>query len=590
MVLAAQLAHFAPASAFEVIDLARTNERLSTLVETAERSLQLAPDRWVIFVGNNWNLLETSEISPYFPSVTGRQRYGQALRKRDLDGPVDLAAELLEERAGQALHRLAELAKSAKAEVVLVIPESHLAGWEVAQPTPWLPGDDTARWHVLAQKTRQFLLTERNAEALETAQELLALDGGRGPTGHRLLTRALLALGQVDAARQASQEAIDSDAYATLGSLGAPQATSTVQAQLRSAAAEYGFSTVDLPWIFAAQDEEQLPGDRFFLDYCHLTAEGMRLAMAAVATELLHLGDQAIGLEAALEEAPSPVLTLQAAATAHLGAAIHGAHRRISVLGDDSESMAYHLRRAFDLDPAIAKTFLDLAAARCAPGPEVLTAAQRRNLASPHRLLLQHGWRWDHLDIELLLAISDVLESAGQPARQQIYGWLQLYHSIEHRPRDLSRAPYLWQPLERLYPEVMDTEASRRATFRAIWPRSSFCLITCGLEDVFLEPVLRLPTIPGTDPPREGEVTVFLNGEAIDRLPVESSWSRGGLLLPADHLRPTINRLTLEWPVLPAAGDEAFSETIYQLEMGREVDLHPIFGEIYSLTAQLRPK
>jgi len=587
MVLAAQLAHFAPTSAFEVVDLARTNERLDTLVETAERSLQLAPDRWVIFVGNNWNLLETAEVSPYFPSLEARQHYAQALRKRNLDGAVDLAAERLEERTRNALSRLARLATGAKIEVVLVIPESHLAGWEVAQPVPWLAGDGTARWHILAEETRKHLLAGRATEAVEAAEELLALDGGRCPTGHRLLTRARLALGQVDAARQASQEAVDRSAYATLGFLGSPQATSAVQDQLRSAATKHGFATVDLPWIFAAQDEEQLPGDEFFLDYCHLTGEGMRLAMAAVSHRLLVLDGHPMDLEETLLNAPPPVLTRQAAATAHLGAAVHGAHRRIPVLEDDSEPLAHHLHRALEIDPSISQTFLDLAAARCAPIPEALTAAQGRNLSSPHRLLLQHGWRWDHLDIELLQTMCEVLEEAGRPARHLVQSWLLRHHSVEHRPRDLCRAPYLWQPLERLYPEVMDTEASRRATFRAAWPWSRFCLITSGARDVFLEPVLRLPIIPGSAPCREGAVTVRINGEAIVSLPADSSWSRGAFRLPQESLQPVINQITLEWPGLPAAGDEAFSEAVRQLEMGREVDLHPIFGEVYSLVARV---
>ncbi len=86
-VLEAQLRAVGGESDFEVIDLARTNETLPTLTATVRASLQLNPDVLVLFVGNNWNLLETPEVSPYAPSVEARQRYAAALREGTA-GPI----------------------------------------------------------------------------------------------------------------------------------------------------------------------------------------------------------------------------------------------------------------------------------------------------------------------------------------------------------------------------------------------------------------------------------------------------------------------------------------------------------------------
>jgi hypothetical protein len=66
-------------------------------------------------------------------------------------------------------------------------------------------------------------------------------------------------------------------------------------------------------------------------------------------------------------------------------------------------------------------------------------------------------------------------------------------------------------------------------------------------------------------------------------LEVDTTWSRAELRLPGRLLRPVLNRLTLEWPALPAVGDEAFSEAVRQLEVGREGELFPIFGEVAAL-------
>ncbi len=72
-VLESQLRSAGGESNFEVIDLARTNETLASLAETVRTSLQINPDVLAIFVGNNWNLLETPEVSPYAPSIPARR-------------------------------------------------------------------------------------------------------------------------------------------------------------------------------------------------------------------------------------------------------------------------------------------------------------------------------------------------------------------------------------------------------------------------------------------------------------------------------------------------------------------------------------
>ncbi len=111
-VLEAQLREVGGEANFEVVDLARTNETLAGLAETVRTSLQINPDVLVIFVGNNWNLLETPEVSPYAPSAPARREYAAVLRDEGIAGPIRLAAERLRERAEAALERIAFIARS----------------------------------------------------------------------------------------------------------------------------------------------------------------------------------------------------------------------------------------------------------------------------------------------------------------------------------------------------------------------------------------------------------------------------------------------------------------------------------------------
>ncbi len=585
LALERRLCRAAADGACEVVDLARTNETLGSMARTVERSLQLAPDLLVIFAGNNWNLLETPDVSAYAFSIKARQRVALALRRGGLAGLAERASRDLATRVEAALAHIAELAKRRDTPVIVVVPEVNLADWQDRQPVPWLPGDGSRRWHAHYARATAQLAAGRAREALEAADAMLELDGGLCPTSHRLRGQALASLGHAGEARRAWRAEVESGGLATLGFLGVPRAAPSAARLLRRLAARHGFAVVDLPRLFA--DGATAPGHRLFLDYCHLSAEGIERAMAAVAEAAVErLGGRPIEVTAPAPAAATRQVEPAVEAVARLGAAVHGAHRLLTT-GDKRADLEHWCRRALAADPAVAGAMRDLLAARCAPCPAVLTAAQQRNLASPHRLLLQHGWRWQHLDVELIEALCAALEDAGHPVRAEVEANLLEHHGVTARGVDLSRRPYLWEPLERFYPEAMAPRGmTGRAIYRSPWPESSFCLIAGGDRDVQLELTVRLPAIDGTGGVRQGDVAVRINGHAVASVATAESWSRHRIRLPRRHLRRVIHRLTLIWPPLPACGDEAMENAIRRLENGVEADLHPVFGEVFSLIAK----
>jgi hypothetical protein len=560
---------------FEVIDLARTNETLGGLAETVRTSLQINPDVLVLFAGNNWNLLETPEVSPYAPSVLARQRYGRALRESGVAGPVRQAEERLRERAEAALGAISEIAWAVGVPVVLVIPEVNLIDWETRQPPVWLPGDGTARWHELYSKAIERLDRGDFRGALEAAQSLKGLDGGACSSTWGLLARAHLGLGDREAARQACLAEIDAARYATLAFLSAPQATTEARELLREAARRHGFIPVDLREVF------NLPDRRLFLDYCHLTLEGIHLAMAAVAAQVLNLSgmiEENQDWQRLLPRLSSPAISPEAEATARFGAAIHTAHRLLPT-GSKRPILEHWCEAALDASPGISETMLDLVAARCAPCPAVLTAAQQRNLASPYRLTLQHGWRWDHLDAGLIEAIRAVLERRGHSVSETIDRLLLEHLAIREEGTELLAPVYLWEPLERFYPEVMDFEdLTRRATLRSPWPETSFCLICDGERDIDLEITLRVPSA--------GPVRIAVDGCDLGTLEATERWTKCAFRIDRKDLRRGLNRLSLRWPLPVADGATAMREAADRLEIGVAADVHPVFGEVISVVAR----
>jgi hypothetical protein len=581
-VLEAQLRDAGGAGNFEVIDLARTNETLPSLAETVRTSLQINPDLLVLFAGNNWNLLETPEVSPYAPSVAARQRYGLKLRKEGIAGPIGLAAERLRQTAETAFRSIAEIAWAVGIPVVVVIPEVNLIDWETRQPPVWLSGDGIARWHALYAEAAERLGQEDFAGALGSIHTMRDLDGGDCASTWRLLARAHLGLGDLEATRQACLAEIDAARYATLAFLSAPQATTAARELLREGARRHGFFAVDLRDVFSQHTGSDLPGRRLFLDYCHLTLEGIEVAMAAVAAQVLSLSGM---LDEEQDWRRLRLTTLpispEAEATARFGAAIHTAHRLLAT-GSKRPILEHWCEAALDASPGIAGTMLDLVAARCAPCPAVLTAAQGRNLASPYRLTLQHGWRWDHLDADLIEAIRAVLERRGHPAGERIDLLLLEHLAIREEGTELLAPIYLWEPLERFYPEVMDFEdLSRRATLRSPWPESSFCLICEGDRDVEIEMAVRLST--------SGPVRIAVNDRDLGVVDAGERWTRAALRIERRNLRRGLNRLTLRWPPPSMDGEVALQAATDRLESGIAADLHPVFGELFSIVARPAP-
>jgi hypothetical protein len=314
------------------------------------------------------------------------------------------------------------------------------------------------------------------------------------------------------------------------------------------------------------------------------------VAMAAAAEPILAVSglvDAPPGW-AEVADLPVPEPSPEVEATARLGAALHGAHRLLAT-GDKAAALAPWCEAALAASPGIAAAFADLVEARAAPAPAVLTAAQPRNFASPYRLGLQHGWAWDHVDADALTALLAVIERRDAATGDELRRTLLRFRGIRAEGTELAAPPffYLWEPLERPFPEVMElADLPRRAFLRSPWPETGFALLTDAAADLAVELTARLARPTGQPLGRRGPVLIEVNGAAVGAVEVGESWTAGTARLDRHRLWPGLNRLTLRWPELPAVGELALAEVLRRLELGRAADFHPIFGEVFSLVVR----
>ena len=567
-ILEAQLRAARGPRSFEVLDLTMVNLQPGALLELMGASLQLTPDVIVVFAGNNWptRLRSGDGLSP--PDA---RALALAYREEGMRGLVSFADRRSRETAFHVAETVARMSDASGVPVVVVVPEANLGDWQRDRPVPWLPGDGASEWHRSHRDACRHLSSGDGAALCASALRMQELDSEVSSASFRLLARGLEMRGEIDRAREAYLRALDLRSWDNVPST--PSATTSVREALRATAGQ-GARVVDLPRVFRLHSGSRIPGRELFLDYCHLTLEGMKVAMAAVGAEVLKLTDPNAAEDwrnlMALPGFDAPM------------AAIDGTAKMLSALYNAHYGSGYdpHAGRQTDGERGVVRHWLREAEKAWPQARELMSVYASTRFGGP---LTTHHQRWLHLlgrlqreasmnaglDPEVVEILAEHL-GLGAPS----------FDFVERGVVDLSQPGFHWSVSDRHQEEP---RSPRSLFYRARWPRSHFCLPASGTRGIALDVTARLPKIASE---REREAELLVNGKTVARLSLGTSWSRCTVAVAAGDLRPGFNQLTVAWPSLPPEGDEALAEVGRRLEQGIEADLHPRFGEIYALRAR----
>lgn len=569
------------AGPWEVLDLAQNAMQLEPLVQRVAEALRTRPDVAVVYAGNNWLGLGPPPYEEAGRDLNRFQEYADAVGRGGPGGLRRLAGEAMRSRARSVVVRLAGLAAAARVPLVFVVPAANLLDYENLQPVYWLPGDGVARWHELYRLTLERLRQGDFAAAEAAAREMTGLDGGDCATAHRLLAAALLGQGRDGEAHAPLAAHFDAACWDARFGRGSA-APAPVREELLAGCRLHGLACVDLPAVLAELTGSPLAGRRLFVDHCHHTEEGMRLAMAAVAAEVLRAAGGAVppGLRQRLAAVPGPDLPPAVDALARLHAALYNAHMNRPVDGGQPPVTEALLEEALDTAWGVRESLRGYMAAMTAPGRAFLTAACARTQESPYPLQ-PLAWLPSDLGIDVLEPMARIFARRGDPAADELARLLVEHHGVDASRRDIAAPKYREQE-----PGAANTYALRQqppSIFRALWPTSTFFLVTAGGRDLRLEITLRRPVSERSA--GEAPVTVSVNGDPAGTVQAAGTWSRASLRVQARSLRRGLNRITLSWPLPRAAGDLALQTAVRRLRQGLPADLYPVFGEVFSLLA-----
>ena len=562
---------------FEVIDLSAIDLKPWDLVATTDAALALVPDLLLVFAGNNWPMrlpvANDARLADYQNAAAWWTGFGFPGLARAIDDATRALAE-------RVLTRLVELSDRGSAELVLVVPEVNLLDWHRSRPVAWLRGDGVDAWHSLAAHARASLETGDYEAAIAASHRMIELDGGVNPTAHRLLAMARARLGDLDGCRASAVAEVQARSFDNFPSM--PGATRTIQEQIRRAAAENDLSLVDLPPLFADAGSGAPPGRRFFLDYCHLTAEGMTAAMKEAARVVLRATDRNTPRNI---EPDAPALSVPPSldARAKFLSGLCAAHWSAR----ESPSLAPSwFDEALATCGDIADEMVLFLSGRAAPA-EVLHLSVAEQSVEPTADAATHRMRLaTNVDAEVFDWVLDSLERAGVAVDRLALTsqWLQT-HGVQSGAVNLAAPLYHHHSFAQL-PSGASAFAPAPARYvRSLWPRFDYTLLADALADVEIELVARLAPENGA---RGAPLQISLNSDPLGSVEVSERWSRHVLWVDRKKLRYGVNRLTLVWPPISVNGDRGVERVERRWREGLPADVHPTFGEVDLLVARAR--
>lgn len=546
----------------EVIDLARTDLSHKLLQDLIPAALHLEPDALVIFSGNNWHPLAKPSAGEFADMVSAFHEAGSWRAIREASESILIA------KAQETLRSLGKIVDEHHIPVVFVLPDFNLADWQTEWDCPpLLNRDDTASWFNAKYEAEELLEGDRWEKVEALGHRLMQLDAGTTSAGPNILAEISRRRGDHEAAKTFLEMARDAS-ICWLFPI-SPRCFSVTQQTIREQAAAHGVSVIDLPREFTSYLGGQASGRRLFLDYCHLTLEGIRISMALTAETLLPLLHYSNNPWKELAQVDMNI-GARLNAEAHFLAAVHNAN-----WGQKIDIVRHHVRTALELDRDVARMMLLFLDFHVRPLPSSLCPSfeQLCDLKNVTAItLLQNDLvSKKFLNTTLMTAIVDGLEEFGFRARAALETLLIQEHAVKNRVVDLVDSLYSIGSFSR-------PVADQRHEFYKATARNTTFPLVCDK----LQPLTFTLTVKAPDADPDQTICLRLNGAPVVEIPATDCWTTKTFSAPASLLRLGLNQVEICWPRTVWLRDKQREHIAEYLEAGEPVEITPMFGLIHS--------
>ena len=555
------------ASEIEVIDLARTDLSLKSLQSLVNSALHLEPDALIVFSGNNWHP---------FAQATDDERLEMASALRGASSwraIRELGESTLIVKTKEIFRSLGKIVHGRRIPVVFVLPEFNLADWRTeCDCPPLLNSDDNAAWLGARDEAEELLKGDQWEKAEPLGQRLMELDEGTTPAGPNILAEVSRRRGDHEAARTFLEQA--RDASICLPFPNSPRCFSVAQQTIREQAAVHGVNVVDLPRKLTRYLGGKAADRTLFLDYCHLSLEGIKISMALTAETLLQRLNYSYKPWRELMQVDMRV-GAKLEAEAHFLAAVHNAN-----WGQKIDIVRHHVRTALERDRNVARImqlFLDFHV-RPVPSSLCRSFAQLCDLGSiaAVNLLFNDLVNKKFLNTTLVTAMVDELEEFGVPTRATLESLITKEQAVNNRGVNLVHSFYSTGSYAR---SLLD---ERPEFYRATVRNTTFPFVCDKPQPLNFALTAKVP-----DAGPDQTISLLVNGNPLVQIPASDHWTTRTFSAPANLLCLGVNQVEICWPMTVWSGGKQKEHIAERLEAGESAEITPIFGLIHSFRVSL---
>jgi hypothetical protein len=349
----------------------------------------------------------------------------------------------LEKIVQNYLKVLVKTSKIYKIPLVIISPGFNLLDWksdDVEKILTLLPDDQIKEWIEAKNEADVALNEKRQDEFSAAAERMVALDPSN-PTGFEYLAQSYIEQGKFDAARECLDESKDTILFGR-GISPKPRCFRVIRDVLIQTAIQHNIPYVDVHNIFADEYSNEVAGKELYLDYCHLSEKGIKMAMKHTAKAVI---DSLTDKEVSLSSIPNSSIQPKKAtsAIAHFCAAIHNAH-----FSQPKHILEYHCQKAVELHPEIKDVmlqYMDFTSRKtssilCGSFEKIIVGGQMEQYEGGMSLI--HPTRKKLIDIDLLDAIVKTLKSIGHNYEEELKKVRISEHGITENPTDLLTSFY----------------------------------------------------------------------------------------------------------------------------------------------------
>jgi hypothetical protein len=566
----------------EVLDLARNGILYKRLLQTLSSVHLLEPDLVVVFAGNNWfaeaDKLDFGKMSAILATT------------RDWHAVAGYIKDTFRSIVRQRMHGLGEAAREHGAQVLFVIPAHNLrdACFPPTWQSPLLSADERRRRDGALAEAERAYAARNYPEAKRLATVVVGIDPGGSGRALQLAGLSALGMGETDEAHRLFRKMLEARLCAPWS--GTLMGVADRDEVMRESVIAENMAVVDLPAVFTAFNDGIPPGRELFLDPFHMTALGIRVAMAAVVERALPLLGRDTVAQAQLQRVPISI-DPRAAAQAHFTAALLNAKG-----ATDEGLLAYHCREAVRSHPEIAgivQAFVRFSV----PGPastfygafeHVINSS--REYPNLRRVLYGGAGSSSRVvDVALIRAMCDAVTPVYPDIQREFESLLTEYTqrnnsgSVDLLPHAvIGMAGTGWDPV--LAREPTWRRERGRSYLRALAARTEFQLMCDGSRRLGFDIVVRL----GDRHAEPGTALIEVNGTVVHDWHVEHRWTSTRCDVPESLVRPGANAIVIAWPEQQYTSDDR-AEAMLDVLRGGAVDgvgvlreAFPIYGEVFS--------